>query len=120
MLLNWYVPVLNNEEDKANPLASLLLTSDPSGLPPALVITAEFDPLRDEGEQYAQRLKEAGVPVTASRYNGMMHGFVSLASFLDQGKQGVNECVAALRTAFGLPKASPDRPHAVPGNAMFP
>jgi acetyl esterase len=70
------------------------------GLPPALIITAEFDPLRDEAEDYGQKLREAGVPVQVSRYEGMVHGFVSMADMLDKGKQGVAEASAALKRAF--------------------
>jgi acetyl esterase len=66
-----------------------------------MVITAEFDPLRDEGEMYALQLQEAGVVVTATRYHGTIHGFVSLAGMIDLGKQALTDAAAGLRSAFG-------------------
>ncbi|QKS71167.1 alpha/beta hydrolase [Paenalkalicoccus suaedae] len=66
-------------------------------LPPALIVTAEFDPLRDEGEQYATRLHEAGVPVKATRYRGVMHGFVSFYEVMQSGRDGLQEASVFLR-----------------------
>ena len=75
---------LENGADPADPLVSPIKREDLAGLPPALVITAEYDPLRDEGELYGQRLTEAGVDATVSRYAGANHGFVANFSWIPE------------------------------------
>lgn len=73
---------------------------DLSGLPPAVVITAEFDPLRDDGEMYAVRLKKAGVPVIARRFPGMIHGFVALPIAIPAGDRAIALISRAIRRAW--------------------
>lgn len=86
--------------DLKNPYVSPLYAQDLSSLPPALVVTGEFDPQRDEGEAYAARLVQAGVSVKATRYDGMIHGFFQMAGVLDQGKKVIEQTALALQTAF--------------------
>jgi len=91
---------LQSKEEKLDPMASPLLARDLSNLPPALVITAEYDPLRDEGEQYGQHLQEAGVPAIVRRYDGLIHGFFNTASIIDKAREAVAESAQTLRAAF--------------------
>ena len=70
--------------DPADPRVSPIRRQDLSGLPPALIVTAEYDPLRDEGEAYGRQLAEAGVPATVRRYEGAGHGFVQHFSWLPE------------------------------------
>jgi acetyl esterase len=67
-----------------------------SGLPPAFIVTAEFDPLRDEGELYAKRLREASVPVALVRYPGMIHGFLQMGAMLDAAGHVMDRIAAVL------------------------
>ena len=85
-----------------DPLVSPLLATEEAvrGVAPALVITAEYDPLRDEGEAYAERLRAAGVAARATRYEGMIHGFFSMGDMIPEGKAAVDEAAEALRTAL--------------------
>src|ERR1700720_784893 len=91
---------LRSADDRKDPRVAPALAKSFKGLPPALIITAEFDPLRDEGETYGEKLRAAGVPVTVTRYEGMIHGFFSMYEVLDKGKLAIEESAAALRKAF--------------------
>jgi acetyl esterase len=106
--MQWYWDqYLRNPADASNPYAAPLLAQDLRGLPAALVITAEFDPLCDEGEAYARHLQASGVATKYSRYDGMIHGFFGMSAVLEKGKQAVAEASAALRQAFATaPHAS--------------
>ena len=82
---------LESGADPADPLVSPIKRADLAGLPPALIITAEFDPLRDEGELYGRRLTEAGVNTTVSRYAGANHGFVQNFSWIPEFHRAFQE-----------------------------
>jgi acetyl esterase len=97
----WYVDhYLEEGANRADPLVSPLRAENLSGLPPAHVITAENDPLVDEGEAYAQRLADAGVQVASTRYDGMMHGFFNHSLGFDKSLKAIAEAGAALKAAF--------------------
>ncbi len=91
---------LASDEDGKNPYASPMQARELRRVAPAFVITAEFDPLRDEGEAYAARLKDAGVPVELKRYNGAIHGFFNFGHIMDQGKEVMADAVTRLKAAF--------------------
>jgi acetyl esterase len=97
---------LADAADGDNSLASPLRANDLRGVPAALVITAELDPLRAEGELYAARLAEARVATELVRFNGAVHGFFSMADRFDAGVDAQALAASALRRAFGLPPSS--------------
>ena len=87
--------------DLEDPYLCPLRAKSLKDLPPALVVTAEFDPLRDEGEAYGARLREAGNQVLVKRYPGMIHGFFGMGTLLTQARTATKEAAGALRAAFG-------------------
>jgi acetyl esterase len=80
-----------------NAYVAPLEATDLNGLPPSMIITAEFDPLRDEGEEYGRRLREAGVPTDVRRFNGMIHGFFNLTGIVDGADDALGEACSWLR-----------------------
>jgi len=99
----WYRQhYLTDPGDAANPLASPLRAESLAGLPPALVITAEYDPLRDQGEAYARRLADEGVQVELSRYPGMAHGFFTMVGTVDASRAAIEQAASRLRAWFDI------------------
>ncbi|MBF6475658.1 MULTISPECIES: alpha/beta hydrolase [Nocardia] len=94
--LRWYWSQYLGSHDGADPYANPL-TADLSGLPPAYIVTAEFDPLRDEGEDYGLRLRNAGVEAEIHRYDGMFHGFMSMAGHLPESVRANTAAYSAIR-----------------------
>jgi acetyl esterase len=92
-----YLPDWASADD---PEVSPLRAPDLGGVCPALVITAEYDPLRDEGELYARRLADAGVPVAHSRYDGQIHGFFRMPGVTDRSNDAIGEVATAVRAAL--------------------
>jgi acetyl esterase len=102
--MHWYIEhyLSGGEGSRDDPRVSPLLASDEAvkRSPPTLVITAELDPLRDEGEAYAERLRSLGVETTMIRYDGMLHGFVSFGDFIDDGRIALEQTAVALARAL--------------------
>jgi len=91
---------LEKPEQAEDPYASPLRAPTLSGVAPATVITAEYDPLRDEGEAYAARLRQAGVSTSLTRYDGMIHGFFGMGAVIARAKDAVTQAAAELRKAL--------------------
>jgi acetyl esterase len=100
-MLFYWDHYLSDAEEATNPYAAPLHAESLSGLPPALVITAEYDPLRDEGEAYAKRLQQSGVEATAIRYDGFIHGFFWMPGILNAFQYAVDDIVRELTKRFG-------------------
>lgn len=96
--MDWYeTTYIRSDDDRLDPRASPLLATDFSGLPPAHVATAGFDPLRDEGEAYARKMADAGVPVSLRRHPTLVHPFVNAVGATPLAREALSEAVGALR-----------------------
>lgn len=96
--MRWYWDqYVNSPEDYKNPYVIPMVSSNLSGLPPAIIITAEYDPLRDEAEAFAKRLKSAGNSVVLHRYEGVIHGFMLMQGFLKDARDASKKIGEELR-----------------------
>ncbi|HWB66009.1 MAG TPA: alpha/beta hydrolase [Mycobacteriales bacterium] len=100
--LHWFrAHYLRDEADAVDPRASILLTKDLTGAPPAVIATAEFDPLRDEGAAYAKALVDAGVDVRYHNFDGLIHGFFAFGAFSAGASAAVRELNESFRDLIG-------------------
>jgi len=100
--MRWFVAhYLKTGDDASDWRVSPLRAASHRGVAPALVVTAGFDPLRDEGAAYAERLREAGVTVDYVCYGGMVHGFMPMGRLIETGNRGLAHVAASLRDALG-------------------
>ncbi len=100
--MDWFIDLYlaNRAVDSKDWRASPLRAKSLAGVAPAFVITAGLDPLRDEGELYASRLRDSGVPVTAKRFEGQIHGFISMGKIIEDAHVAVRDVAAELRKSF--------------------
>jgi acetyl esterase len=102
--MRWYVEqYVRTAADVRDPRGSPLLAKSFAELPRAFVAVCGYDPLRDEGKQYAYRMRDAGIDVALARYEGAIHGIFQMSRFTAIGARMLDECVAALRAAIGTP-----------------
>ena len=102
-LMKWFWNhFINIESEADDPYVSPLRAESFSDLPPALILTAEYDPLRDEGEAYAEKLQGAGVNATLTRYPGMIHAFIRMTAQLDKANVALGQVAGMLRSVFKI------------------
>jgi len=102
-MMKWFWNHFINDEREADDFyASPLRATNLGDLPRALILTAEYDPLRDEGETYGKKLQEAGVNVTLTRYPGMIHGFIRMTAVLDKANDALDQVAGKVRDVFKL------------------
>jgi acetyl esterase len=106
--MRWYWDQYLDGADGSHPDASPLRAPDLSGAAPALVVVCEYDPLRDEGVAYAERLRKSGVAARLSEYDGMIHGFLRMPAVIDRSQVVLDESAEALRQAFGGRQPRPE------------
>lgn len=99
--MRWFWDQYADSSARLDPYAAPLRAADLSGLPPAHIVTAEYDVLRDEGEEYARRLRGAGVHVSVRRYPGAFHGFLGFGALLPVAREAFGEAVARIAGALG-------------------
>jgi acetyl esterase len=99
-MLKWFHKHYLPDGQERNPYAYPILYSDVSGLPPAMIVTAEYDPLRDQGKAYADKLQKNGVEVLYKNEEGLIHGFANYHMFVKKAQESLDEMAAQLRRVF--------------------
>jgi acetyl esterase len=115
--ITWFTDQYVHPDARHDPRVSVLLAEDLADFPATYLVTAGFDPLRDEGEAFADRLAEAGVPVAVRRHADLIHGFASFVELGGRFREALAEAAGALQAGLALHRAAPDRADTRPKSA---